>query len=110
MDDNKNIPTTVNEVVNILLSELTIDDKHRIKESSEDDLINFHFGLGENIRNDFGLWEKNSKLLKNCKNLPGDKNLHVDSASETIIKILWERLQKYPPPKIVKNEITQNIP
>lgn len=103
MDENKNIPTTITEAVNILLSELTIDDKQRIKDSSKDDLINFYFGLGMTIRNIFGLWKKDSKLFKNCKELSDDIDLHVDTASEMIIKTLWERLQEFPPPKIVRD-------
>jgi hypothetical protein len=67
MNENKEIPSTITEAVNILLSDLSIEDKHRIKNSTEDGLINFHFSLGMGIRNDFGLWEKDSKLLENCK-------------------------------------------
>ena len=58
------------------------------------------------IRNDFGLWEKESKLLEDCKELSGDPILHVDDASEIILKALWARLQKFPPPKIVRDEGT----
>lgn len=102
MVENKKVPSTIADAVNRLLSDLTIDDKHRIKNSSEDDLINFHFDLGLSIRNDFGLWEKESKLLENCKELSGDPFLHVDDASGIILKALWERLQKFPPPEIVR--------
>lgn len=101
MNENKNIPTTIIEAVNILLSELPIESKQQIKDSSEDDLINFHIGLGMTIRNIFGLWQKDSKLYENCRELSGDPNLHVDDASGIILKALWERLQDFPPPEIV---------
>jgi integration host factor subunit alpha len=104
MDENKKNPFTIAEAVNKLLSDLTIEDKNRIKNSSEEDLTNFHFGLGMTIRNDFGLWGKDSKLLENCKELSGDLDIHVDTASEIIIKALWERLQKFPPPKLVRDD------
>ena len=96
MNENKKFPSTIAEAVNRLLSELTIEDKNRIKNSSEEGLSNFHFGLGMAIRNDFGLWEKESKLLEDCKELSGDPILHVDDASEIILKALWARLQKFP--------------
>ncbi len=102
MNENKNIPNTITEAVNIFLSELTIEDKNRIKDSSEDGLINSHIGLGMTIRNIFGLWKKDSKLFENCKEVSGDLNLHVDDAAGIILKALWERLQKFPPPTIVK--------
>jgi len=100
----ENIPTTITEAVNILLSELTIEDKNRIKESSEDGLINFHIGLGMTIRNIFGLWKKDSKLFEDCKKSSGDPSLHVDDASAMIIRSLWERLQEFPPPKVVRDD------
>lgn len=108
MDDNKNKPTTITEAVNTLLSDLSIEDKHRIKNSREDGLINFHFGLGMEIRNEFGLWEKDSKLFENCKESSGNPNLDVDTASELIIKALWDRLQKFPPPEIVRDDNQYN--
>ena len=104
MDDNKNKPTTITEAVNKLLSDLSIETKHQIRNSTDDGLINFHFGLGMGIRNDFGLWEKDSKLLENCKESSGNPNLDVDTASGIIIKALWDRLQKFPPPKLVRDD------
>jgi len=101
MDENKDNPSTITEAVNKLLSDLSIEDKRQIKNSREEGLINFHFGLGMGIRNEFGLWEKDSKLYENCKESSGNPNLDVDTASGMIIKALWERLQKFPPPKLV---------
>jgi hypothetical protein len=40
------------------------------------------------IRNEFGLWEKDSKLLKDCKKFSGNPNLHIDDASGIILKSL----------------------
>ncbi len=101
MADNNELPTMVSEAVNRLLSELPIETKYQIKDSTDDSLIIFHFGLGVAIRNDFRLWEKDSKLLEDCKKISGDPNLHVDDASGIIIKTLWKRLQKFPPPELI---------
>ena len=103
MNENKNIPTTIAEAVNRLLLEIPITTKKQIKGSNEDDLNSFHLGLGMGIRNEFGLWGKDSKLLEECKKLSGDSDLHVDTASSMIIKALWERLQKFPPPEILED-------
>jgi len=104
MNENEKLPSTIAKAVNKLLSNLTIEDKNRIKNSTEEGLINFHFGLGMSIRNDFGLWKKDSKLLENCKELSGDSNIDIDTTSEMIIKALWERLQKFPPPELLRND------
>lgn len=67
---------------------LSDDDKQLIKSTPEKDLVNFHFGLGAGIRNDFGLWGQNKELLESCK------THHADDASSEIIHCLWIELQK----------------
>ena len=97
---DNNYPKTVAEAVNRLLSALSEKDKEEIKKTSKDDLINLHFGLGQYIRNAFGLWRENEELLKAC--CPMDKYpeetrpylfLDPDEASGVIIDALWERLR-----------------
>lgn len=104
MTEDNQFPNTISEAVNKLLSDLPLETRHQIMNSSEERLVNFHFGLGVGIRNEFGLWEKNSKLLEDCKKISGNPGLHVDDASEIIIKALWERLKEFPPPKLVRNK------
>ena len=48
-DDERDFPTTVPEAVNRLLSELPLDTKQQIMNSTEEDLTLFHFGLGAGI-------------------------------------------------------------
>ena len=54
-------------------------------------------GLGQYIRNRFGLWKGNEELLRSCSEHAekvGRPRLgqHPDDASATIIDALWERL------------------
>jgi hypothetical protein len=102
-ENDHNFPATVTEAVNRLLSDLPLDTKHQIFNSSEEGLINFHFGLGMAIRNDYGLWKEDSKLLDDCKKISGNPSIQVDDASGRIIKALWKRLQEYPPPKVFRD-------
>ncbi len=102
MGNDKKYPKTVEEAVNQLISELPIHDKRRISNMSEDALGNLHFSLGQVIRNEFGLWAGNEELLESCRSVAGKTDLHIDSASSVIIEALWERLQQFPPPKLVK--------
>jgi len=90
------LPKTVEQAVSQLMTELSIYDKQKIKNTPKDSLSNLHFSLGMNIRNAFGLWSGNEELLKSCRLITGKKDLHVDDASSIIINALWERLQKYP--------------
>ena len=99
-DKDKIYPKTVDEAVNQLLKDLPIREKHEVANAPENNFINFHLGLGMEIRNNFGLWGDNEELMNSCREISGDKDLHVDSASTVIIKALWEYLQKQPLPRI----------
>jgi len=50
-----NWPTTINEAVNQLFSTLTTEEKDTLRSTPHDKLILHHFGLGQYIRNEFGL-------------------------------------------------------
>jgi hypothetical protein len=62
------------------------EELQNIKSSSEDNLILAHIGLGQFIRNNFGLWDENYELMHHC----GASN--EDDASSVIVKALWEKL------------------
>ena len=87
----KEWPRTVEEAVDRLLSLMSEEDKQSLKNTPEKDLIMFHFGLGEHIRNEFGLWQGNTELLKSCEK---ESNfVHPDSTSSIIIEELWKKLR-----------------
>jgi hypothetical protein len=87
-----NIPKTVDEAVQRLISDLSLKDKTTIANMDEVDLINLHFSLGLSIRNKF-LYPRNEQLLESCRFVSKDKYLHWDQASTVIIKRLWEKLK-----------------
>jgi len=86
----KKWPETVDNLVNDLLTRLSEDDKKRIKETPKEDLRDFHFNIGVDIRNTYGLWGTNKKLVKQTVGIFG----HPDDVSSIIIEKLWERLQR----------------
>ena len=57
------LPPTLAEAVDRLNDILGPDDKRTIAETLEDDLVDFHFGLGLAIRNAFKLHRGNLALL-----------------------------------------------
>src|SRR4030067_3679809 len=65
MNYNEHLPQTIEQAVGVLLEQLPDCEKENIASMSRDDLINLHFGLGTQIRNDFGLWGGNTALLEN---------------------------------------------
>ena len=110
----KKKPTSVKKVVKNLIDALTAERKNQIKNSEDEDLVNYHHNLGTIIRNEFGLWKDNDPLLRDClriqrtkytseykstkeyykKNNVPIRIIHPDDASMVIIKELKRRLLK----------------
>lgn len=84
-------PQTVDQAVDLLLTELNDEDKAAIRAMSKSDLIDLHFSLGMHIRNAFGLWQGNEALLRSCRGAGG--YIHPDDAGMVIIEALWRRLR-----------------
>lgn len=80
------MPDTVEKAIDILKSVLTEEQKEELAKTKKKDLINYHFTLGMWIRNNFGLWQKNSPLRDD---LEVD---HPDDASMEMIERLWKEL------------------
>ena len=88
----KEWPKSVDEAVERLMAELSAEEKKILKNTPEMELIQYHFGFGMYIRNEFGLWQWNKDLLESC--CGGGYYHDPDEASSVIIRALWERLQK----------------
>jgi hypothetical protein len=83
-------PTTVNEVVVDILQRMPEKDRERVRTTKKEDLIKFHHGWGTAIRNYYGLWRGNTKLIAAACGKP----CHPDDASTVIIEAVWAALQK----------------
>jgi hypothetical protein len=79
-------PKTVKEAVALILSEMSGRDKLIVRNTKKEDLIKFHLGWGNEIRNRYGLWEGNDALMKDAK------VIHPDSVSTVIMDAVWEAL------------------
>jgi len=83
-----NMPKTVADAVNVLLGELSVDDKERIGAMSESEIINMYYGLGTLIRDRFGLGNGNAPLLA------ATHTANAQDASVVLLRALWSRLQE----------------
>ncbi|MBK1879623.1 lipocalin family protein [Pelagicoccus mobilis] len=93
------MPSTLKEATDLLISEMSEDDKTFVATRAQDDLIMFHMGWGMGIRNRFGLWAGNKKLLSSC----GSRWMHPDSASGVIINSVWKELRNDLDPSYLKD-------
>ncbi len=90
----KNYPKTVDQAVERLMTDITLNNEIQISMMNEDDFLDLHPSLGGYIRNSFGLWSGNDELMESCRFLSGNRDIHVDDASMVIIRALWQRLRK----------------
>ena len=95
------LPKTVDEAADFLISKLSLKDKATITKMSEDDLSNLQFSLGLYIRNRL-LYPRNDKLLESCREISRDKYLHWDQAASIIIRELWKKLRETHKIRVVK--------
>jgi len=90
---SKALPKTVEQAVDILLSELSLKEKAAIANMQKNNLTDLHFSLGRFIRNEFNFLADNEELMDSCRLLSGKQDLHVDDDSTVIIELLWKSLQ-----------------
>lgn len=84
-----NWPASVQATVEDILKSLSDEDRATLRETRKDDLIMFHHGWGTGIRNHYGLWRGNDKLIESACG----KGCHPDDASMVIIEAVWSALQ-----------------
>lgn len=85
-------PTTVEATVDDIISALSEKNKETVRTTKREDLIKFHHGWGTGIRNHYGLWRGNNKLLESACG----RACHPDDASMIIIEEIWNKLQREP--------------
>jgi hypothetical protein len=85
LSDSDELPSTVEEAVELIISEMEVEDISFVRQFDEEDLITLHDSFGRHIRNRLGLWEDNKDLLKDT----GKDN--PDDASLVIINKIWDR-------------------
>ncbi len=91
----QNMPRTIEEAVRRLVEELPLQAMLEIAQKPTElkVIANYHFGLGTDIRNNFGLFaRKNPSLAEACG--PGGSD--PDHASSVILAALWKKLREAP--------------
>ena len=107
IDDNSHAsatkqPKTVQEAIEMLISNLPLKEKTIIANMSEEELIKLNANLGRYIMDQFGLWYGNEELVESCLEL-SDYPLHnEDAAAAVIVKELWLKLRQTHKLRIVR--------
>ena len=98
-------PGTVDQAVDRLISELPLKDKVSVANMAFDELGSLDPTLGEDIRFEFGLWNKNESLIDSCRFVSGQKKFNPATASRVIIDALWEKLRKTHKLRVVEKNL-----
>ncbi len=86
---NTKTPETVDEAVDILFNLLTCEFGEKIINMNPIEFIaKYHYTLGLYIRNCFGLWRKDSKIMEELN------VLMPDDASAIIMEMLWRKFRR----------------
>ena len=92
-EEPKRSPTSLEEAVGLIVSEMLDEDKDALMDISIMDMYLYHHGWGTGIRNSFGLWTGNHQLLESSC---GSITCHPDDASMQILFGVWNVLHNRP--------------
>jgi uncharacterized protein DUF6794 len=96
-------PESVEEAIELLHRLVGAEQGNRLATVPEQDLVFEHLGLALAIRQAFGLWEGNVKLMENCAKAMGYLGKrtadlpHPDDVSMYLLRRLWQRLRAEAP-------------
>ena len=88
----KILPKNINQAVDRITSELSLTEKTMIVNTSEEELIDLQFTLGEYIRKEFRL-DENDDLMQSCLFISKVDEINIGHASLILILELWKKLQ-----------------
>jgi hypothetical protein len=88
------IPKTVDDAVERLISDLSLNDKAYIARLERDELYPLHITFESRINQDFGMLAGNRDLLGSCRLVSGNHNFRPEDGVDLIVEALWRRLRK----------------
>lgn len=91
--DLDKVPVSASEATQMFLKALTEEEKKALKEIGENDIALFHFTWGQDMRNEWSMWEKNTPLVNSFKETG---ITHADDMSGIILKSAHRILNKKP--------------
>ena len=91
----RQVPYTVEQVVELLYDDLTLRDRVVMANLSEGELdALLYANIAKPIRKEFGIYNGNTKLLDSCCRFIARKYASYEDPVMVIIKELWKKAQK----------------
>ena len=98
----QNVPRSVAEAVDRLKEVLPLKDRAIMANLQPDELDHLGTGLGDYIKQNFGLFSGNEQLLASCAKRVGLRQPMADEVCAVILRALWEDLQATHKLRIIK--------
>jgi len=95
-------PQSINEAVELLISQIPLKDKATVANMSANELPNLYLTLGEYIMNNFGLLSDNYKLMESCRLESDGSFRRKEDAVAVIIRALWQKLRQTHKLRVIK--------
>ncbi len=91
--DRSKLPKTVDDVVELLVSDLSTREKVLIAKMKEEDIHTLTAKTAPVIKAEFKLDTGNEELLRSCRETEGIDVLDADQAAKAILRNLWNRIK-----------------
>jgi len=91
--DLDKVPSTATEALQMFVEALDDEEKQALKDVKEDQVAIFHNSIGQDIRNNWSMWVKDTPLVNNFKLLG---ITHPDDMSAIILTSAHRLLHKKP--------------
>jgi hypothetical protein len=89
------LPSTVDQVVEILRHDMSLRDKVIMAHLSESELDSaVYLAMAKTIRKEFGLYSNNTDLLSSCCSYLGREYDTYEDPAMVIMKELWKNVRK----------------
>ena len=95
-------PRSVEQAVGILKKRLPLKDRILMANMQPDELFSLRDGLGEYIKQQFGLYAGNSPLIDACARAGGLDKPMADEACAVILRALWKELKATHKLRVIK--------
>ena len=100
----KQLPRTVDEVVDILFHDLLLRDRMVMAQLSEAELdSSVYLALAKTIRKEFGLYNGNEPLIDSCRSYLGRDYDSFEDPAMVIVKELWKKIRTSHHLRLVKS-------
>lgn len=89
------LPSTVDQVVELLYHDISLRDKVILAQLSENELdSSVYLAMAKAIRKEFGLYSGNTYLLSSCSSYLGKEYDAYEDPAMVIVKELWKKVKK----------------